>query len=135
MSKEIYITDFDLKRLRRLIATDASRDNAKYIRELSQELQRAHVVDAKAIPGDVVTMNSKVEFTFLDSGDTVTRQVVFPEDADIEGGRISVLAPIGTALLGYRAGDVIRWEVPSGTTEVKITRVLYQPEAAGDYHL
>jgi regulator of nucleoside diphosphate kinase len=61
--------------------------------------------------------------------------LVFPAEADYERGRLSVLAPIGMALLGYRAGETVEWKVPSGVRRLKIEQVLYQPEAAGDYHL
>jgi regulator of nucleoside diphosphate kinase len=61
--------------------------------------------------------------------------VVFPSEADSEQGKISVLAPVGTALLGYRVGDTVEWVVPGGLRRLKIERILYQPEAAGDYHL
>ena len=134
-SKEIFITDYDLKRLMMLIRTGFDRTNEPYIKELERELNRAHVVNPKDIPGDVITMNSKVSFRFLDSDDEMTYQLVFPEDANIDEGRISILAPIGTALLGYKVGDVIEWKVPAGVTRVQVMKILYQPEAAGDYHL
>ena len=61
--------------------------------------------------------------------------LVFPQDADLAQGKISVLAPIGTAMLGYRVGDVFSWQVPSGERRIKVEAILYQPEAAGDYDL
>jgi regulator of nucleoside diphosphate kinase len=61
--------------------------------------------------------------------------VVFPSEADSEQGKISILAPVGTALLGYRVGDTVEWKLPGGLRRLKIERILYQPEAAGDYHL
>jgi regulator of nucleoside diphosphate kinase len=61
--------------------------------------------------------------------------LVFPQEADASEGRISILAPVGTAMIGYRVGDVIEWEVPSGLRRLKVEDVLYQPEASGDYHL
>jgi regulator of nucleoside diphosphate kinase len=61
--------------------------------------------------------------------------LVFPDHADISAGKISVFAPIGTAMLGYRVGDVIEWAVPEGRRRLKVTEVLYQPEASGNYHL
>ncbi len=61
--------------------------------------------------------------------------IVYPEEADIEHDRLSVLAPIGTALLGYRVGDEIAWEVPAGMKKIRIEQIIYQPEANGNYHL
>jgi regulator of nucleoside diphosphate kinase len=134
-TKEIFVTDYDKKRLLFLIKSNTDRSRDAYIKELEKEVTRATVVTAQEIPANVVTMNSKITFEFLDSHETMICQLVFPEDADFDKGRISILAPIGTALLGYRVGDRIAWKVPSGTTEVKIKKILYQPEAAGDYHL
>lgn len=134
-AKNIFITDADKKRLLMLINANRDRANEVYIRELEKELNRATVVSPKEIPPNVVTMNSEIVFKFLDSNEEMTVRLVFPEDADIDKKRISVLAPIGTALLGYKVGDVIEWEVPSGKTQVKIIKIVYQPEAAGHYHL
>lgn len=133
--KEIFVTDFDKKRLEILIRSNTDRSIDPYVKELEKELYRAKVVSPKEIPGNVVTMNSKIAFEFMDSHETMTCQLVFPEDADFAKGRISILAPIGTALLGYHEGDIIEWKVPSGNTKVKITKILYQPEASGDFHL
>lgn len=134
-AEKIYITDDDKKRLLILIKSNTDRSAAPYIKELEKEVLRAEVVSPKEIPENVVTMNSKITFQFIDSDDEMTYQLVFPEDANIDKGMISVLAPIGTALLGYRVGDVIEWQVPAGMTKVKIKKIHYQPEAAGDYHL
>jgi len=61
--------------------------------------------------------------------------LVFPSEADFKLGKISILAPIGTALIGYRAGDTVEWKVPAGIRRLRIDEILYQPEAAGDHHL
>lgn len=135
--KMIYVTDQDAKRLRQLleIAKRSQYYGSNNLQKLGAELNRATVVAATAIPHDVITMNSKVRLTDLKTGEAMTYTLVFPEAADINAGRISVLAPIGTALLGYRAGDTISWEVPAGVRRIKILDILYQPEASGDYHL
>ncbi|MDF0642646.1 MAG: nucleoside diphosphate kinase regulator [Nitrospira sp.] len=137
MERAIYMTDFDLKRLRELVGVGITfkGKDAEYLRSLERELDRAHIVDSKAIPKDVVTMNSRVRFVDLYSGEERVCTVVFPSDANIEQDKISVLAPIGTALLGYRVGDTIEWRVPSGNKQVKIEEILYQPEAAGHFDL
>ena len=84
--------------------------------------------------GDVVTMNSEVLVRDLDSKKEMTVTLVFPSEADLEQGKISILAPVGTALLGYRVGDTIEWKVPGRVRRLRVEKVLYQPEAAGDYH-
>ncbi|KAB2835548.1 MAG: transcription elongation factor GreAB, partial [Candidatus Brocadia sp.] len=71
----------------------------------------------------------------LETGEEETYTLVFPENADIARGKISILAPIGTAMLGYEAGDAFEWKVPAGKRRLKVKQILYQPEAAGDYHL
>lgn len=133
----IRITLFDLERLKKLLE-DAQRTSYRksaYLTQLQTELDRAIVVRPDKVPSDVVTMNSRVCLVDLDTGKEEIYTVVFPEDANAGQGKISVLAPIGTAMLGYEVGDVFEWDVPAGRRRWKIKRVLYQPEAAGDYHL
>lgn len=134
--KKIFITQFDKERIEELIAVrenrrEGARDRND-LQELHEELQRAEVVAPESVPPNVVTMNSKILLRDLDSGEDETYSLVFPADADIDNGAISVLAPIGTALLGYRVGDTIKWPVPSGVRALRIEKILYQPEAAGD---
>ncbi len=132
MRDRIYITDGDCERLRRLIA-GRRRANAidhEYLDILEQELDRAELVEPGAVPRDVVTMNSEVRLKDLDSGQTQVYRLIFPTQTRTENS-ISVLAPIGTAMLGYRVGDVIKWRVPKGIRRLKVLEVIYQPEAAG----
>jgi regulator of nucleoside diphosphate kinase len=140
MTKEstIYITEVDLARLRKLI--EAARDrgvdsNTPYMNKLEGELERANIVDPKEIAMDAITMRSKVRLKDLESRKEMIYSLVFPNEADVDEGRISVLAPVGTAMIGYRVGDIIEWEVPSGLRRLKVEEVLYQPEASGDYQL
>lgn len=91
---------------------------------LEHELSRARVIDPSAVSSDLVTMNSTVWFRELDSDETETYTLVYPPDADVIRNRISVLAPVGTALLGYRVGDVVQWRVPSGKRQFVIVDVL-----------
>lgn len=135
--RQIFITDFDLERLENLIedANRRSSRDGKYLEGLEQELVKAEVVTPAGIPPDVITMNSRVCLQDMDSGENLVYTLVFPGDADFDSGKISVLAPIGTALIGYRAGDRITWRVPSGIKKLKVKNILYQPEAAGDFHL
>ena len=82
-----------------------------------------------------MTMNSRVRLKDLNSGDERIYTLVFPTEADVTQNKISILAPVGTAMLGYRVGDKIDWPVPSGMKTFRIEEILYQPEAAGDFHL
>jgi regulator of nucleoside diphosphate kinase len=132
MRDRIFITETDYDKLRRLIAGRRfSGTDAEHLTELEQELERAEVLDDnETIPADVVTMNSEVRLMDLDSGETKVYKLVFPSQARTEYA-LSVLAPIGTAILGYRVGSVIDWRVPRGVRRLKILEVLFQPEAAG----
>jgi regulator of nucleoside diphosphate kinase len=97
---------------------------------LEAEIARAKIVDVSHLPPDVITMNSRAELLDLDTGERMEFTLVFPIDADIEAGKISVLAPLGTAMLGYRVNDEFRWTVPYGIRRLKVTAVRFQPEAA-----
>jgi regulator of nucleoside diphosphate kinase len=135
--RDIYLTDYDMQRLRKLLEDSVSRRSRDQLslQKLSEELDRAHLLSSKDIPEDVVTMNSRVRIKDLNSGEEMTLTLVFPAEANFDQGRVSIMAPIGTALIGCRAGDTVEWEVPSGTRKFKIEAVIYQPEAAGDYDL
>jgi regulator of nucleoside diphosphate kinase len=126
------MTEPDYVRLQRLVESSrlSRQRDAKHLDDLEQELDRAAVMKADEIPSDVVTMNSRVKVKDLNSGRVTTYQIVFPAEADIAKNRISVLAPIGTGLLGYSAGTTIQWQVPSGMRRFRILEVEYQPEAA-----
>lgn len=135
--RKIYVTEFDLQRLSGVLnsARSWNKKDKGYLTRLEEELEWAQVVPPQEILGDVVTMNSEARVKDLDSNQEMVFTLVFPAEADYERGKLSVLAPIGTALLGYRAGETVEWEVPGGVRRLKIEQVLYQPEAAGDYHL
>ena len=135
LDREIVVTAFDQHRLRNLLEGFRrwhSRDRA-HVDHLEAELDRAEIVLPVDVPVDVVTMNSEVAVRDMDSNEEMTFAVVFPSDADVSRQRISILAPIGTAVLGYRVGDTIDWKVPGRTRRLKIERVLFQPEAAGQF--
>ncbi|MFO7559020.1 MAG: nucleoside diphosphate kinase regulator [Desulfobacterales bacterium] len=136
-TRNLYITEFDKSRLEELIAVaeEFGGHDRKDLESLAEELESAEVVSPKNVPANVVTMNSKVVLRDLDTSEEMTYVLVFPKDANIDAGAISVLAPVGTAILGYATGDVVEWSVPSGVRRIRIDDVLYQPEAAGDYHL
>lgn len=125
----IYITEIDRARLRSLIELEQGPD----IFELEHEIERAIVVDPRQVAGDVVTMNSKALLEV--DNEEVQVALVYPEDADDGVERLSVCSGIGTAILGYKEGDAFDWRSPSRTRHIRIRKVLYQPEAAGDFHL
>jgi regulator of nucleoside diphosphate kinase len=134
---KIYITEFDLKRLKELIQVAGEFGDKRVVQhldELAAELDDAEVVNSQEIPHEVITMNSTFRLLNLDTGETVVYTLVFPGEADSTKGKISILAPIGTAVLGYRVGDVVEWPVPAGLKRLKVDEIIYQPEAAGDFH-
>ena len=136
-STTIYITEHDHERLSAMIETNRERNasDMEYLKRLEEELDRAEIVDPKEIPADVITMRSKVRLKDLVSGETNVYSLVFPKEANFSEGRISVLAPIGTAILGYKRGDIIEWPVPSGLRRLKVDEILFQPEASGNFDL
>lgn len=128
---DLVITDHDIQRLQPVLEQhDTPASDA-----LEWELHRARVVAQRDVPPDVVTMNSEVEYEDLETGHRRTVRVVYPKDADASRGRVSVLAPIGSALLGLAAGDEIEWTVPTGRKRIRVVALRYQPEAAGDFDL
>lgn len=132
----IHITRFDKTRLMTLLRSlDAAHERRDEVQDLERELERGTEVESTEVEPDVVTMNSTVRVTDLDANTTHLYTIVFPSDADFEKGRISILSPLGTALLGYRAGDVVELEMTRGTRRLRIEELVYQPEAAGDFHL
>jgi regulator of nucleoside diphosphate kinase len=130
--RDIVMTEEDHGRLSQLIEGARLRRfrDLAHVEQLDEELERARVVSADEIPPDVVTMNSQVALRDLDTGEEIVMTLVFPREANMEQRKVSVLAPLGTAVLGYRAGDVIEWEMPAGKRRLKVERVLYQPEAS-----
>jgi regulator of nucleoside diphosphate kinase len=122
--KKIIVSDYDERRLRRLLEQPAATVDFPNLQRLARELNRARVVPREAMPDDVVALGSTVELAFLDEGDVDTLTLALPHEANIGEGRISVLAPLGTGMLGFRVGDIFRWPVPAGTTRVQIRRKL-----------
>lgn len=128
----IFITDQDYQRLSGLV----SRIDSEITEFLEGELGRANILPQDRIPADVVTMNSKVRFQNLENGEFSELTLVYPQDADIAQGRVSVLAPIGAALIGLRAGQSIESPLPNARElRLRVTAIVYQPEASGDWHL
>jgi len=132
---EIIISTVDSERLERLLDSLPNNDFIGKV-ELEYELARAKIVKPKEVPPSVVTMNSTVRFKVESSNDEFELTLVYPKDSDLSGKTLSILAPIGSALLGLSQGDEIEWPKPGGgVLRVQIHEVAYQPERAGDFHL
>lgn len=131
--RDIYITEFDFARLKDLLQVGISfqKRDRDHLESLQNKLDSAHIVDSASIPHNVVTMNSRVCLQEMETDGAHIYTLVFPPDSDIEANKISILAPIGTAILGYRTGDSVDWLVPAGKRRVRIQDILYQPEAVG----
>ncbi len=133
----IIINRLDYARIKRCI------NDAKQIKSISnaeaeklmKELDSAKIVTPEDIPSNVVTMNSIVRLSFLNSNKQVQFQIVYPDQANFKENKISIFSPIATALIGYKVADEIEWLVPAGPTNIRIDEIIYQPEAAGDYSL
>lgn len=136
IQKSAVISETDFDRLSHLMESPRYRTtHATLMRELKQELANGKVVAPERLPKGVVTMNSKVRIRDMGSDELETYTLVYPDDANIDENKLSVLAPLGAALLGARTSQVIRIEVPAGRRRLRVERILYQPEAAGDFHL
>jgi len=137
MTSTITITHEDRRRLGTMLqsAHALRAERREYLDALESNLERARAADPNEVPPDLVTMNSTVELRDLKTGEIETYTIVYPARADVALERISVLAPIGRAVLGSRVGDVIRVKVPSGWRRIRVEGICYQPENAGDYHL
>ena len=124
-TSSIIISSVDYSRLVALI--NSARLDRRVPREsldaLEHELTRATVVEPAELPDNIVAMNSTVWFREMDADEVEKYVLVYPAEADVIHDRISVLAPMGTALLGYRVGDVVQWQVPSGKRRFQIVDV------------
>ena len=131
-NQTIIITEADHAKLADMIAFggDLSPRDRGELRVLESELERAEIVAPEDVPADVITMNSRAELLDLDTGERMDFTIVFPDEADFEAGRISVLAPVGTAMLGYCTGDTFELPAPSGVRRLKVVGIHFQPEAA-----
>jgi len=134
MKPSITISWLDLERLERVLdRLPAAQANARDA--LLNELGRAEMVEPWEMPPDVVTMNSRVRFSFDDSQEEVTLTLTYPKDMTDSGEQLSVLTPVGTALLGLKVGDSIAWKRPDGGQfHITVRGIEYQPERAGELH-
>lgn len=123
MNLPIIISERDAARLRQLIAACAPA-NTEHIERLKAELDRARIVPGPELPANVIAMNSTVELEDLEDGEILAYTLVFPENADVAAGKISILAPLGMAMLGFKTGDEFEWPVPAGTLRVRVRRLI-----------
>ena len=123
----IYLTQADLDRLFDLVETYSAGPGADRLQQFERELVRAVVVPRDEIPADIVTMNSRVVFEDETTGERREITLVYPKQADIASGKISVMVPVGTALLGVRIGQSIDWELPNGAKHrYKVVAIPFQ---------
>jgi len=124
--KKLYVTEQDMARLEFILDAAFHKNNhqEENIKKLMDDMDGAVIVNERDVPTDVVIMNSEVSVMDIDSNEKMTFELVFPEDANLDKKKVSVLAPVGSAVLGYRAGDVVEWNVPSRRRRLKINKVV-----------
>lgn len=139
MARNIWINTQDRQRLDELIERLNERPDAReqaHIEDLQKELEKAKVIkDVKKTPADVITMRSVVKLRNEETGRTSEYRLVYPPEANADTNSISVLAPLGTAMIGQRVGNSFKASLPKGPVKFTVEELAYQPEAAGDYHL
>jgi regulator of nucleoside diphosphate kinase len=131
----IFLTEKDYHRLHHVVQVQRIANGQQVVEALCKELKRAQVVPAEDIPRDVITMNSRVRLKEMKSAAVMEITIVYPKDADVANRKVSVLAPVGTAVLGCKVGEEVKWPVAKGDITYKVEKIIYQPEAAGDMHL
>jgi len=132
-----YVTDFDLTRLKEVVkfSRDLGEKEESTTRTLENELNNAETVKHKNTPPDVINMNSEVVYKDMATRRKESLALVFPNHADSEMKKISVLSPIGRALLGRRVGEIIKLQVLAGMRRLKVEKIKYQPEAVGNFSI
>jgi regulator of nucleoside diphosphate kinase len=135
--RAVTISEFDYRRLKELllVAKQFASPPPNYVRDLEHELERARVVAPEQIPRYVVTMNTQVKLIDTDTGKERIYTLVFPADADLEEGKLSILSDLGVAILGFCVGDTIEWDFPEGRKRIRIDEIGFQPEATKQYEM
>ncbi|UOR07385.1 nucleoside diphosphate kinase regulator [Hymenobacter aerilatus] len=131
--RPIYITKPDHDRLQQLVQLERHAHGNERVEALSHELKRAQLVNSYDVLPDVITMNSRVKLRDMRSNAELEITLVYPKYADMKSRKISILAPVATAVLGCRVGDTVVWPVPNGEAKYWVEAILHQPEAAGDW--
>ncbi len=128
----ILVTEKDYLRIKNVLSYQSGSD----FEDLELELDRATIITDLQVPADLVTMNSKVRFLNVNDDREMTITLVYPSDADFRQGKVSILASLGSALLGLRVEQEINWQFPDGGTRtLRVLEVIYQPEANEAWHL
>jgi regulator of nucleoside diphosphate kinase len=129
----ILITEPDMAQLADLLEAERRWPMLEraHVRALARKLDRAAVIHGKAIPSDVITLQSRVRLKDMDNGNDTTSVLVIPTHASPASGAISVLSPVGAALIARREGDEVEVRVPGGPRRLRIEQMLYQPEGSG----
>jgi len=137
MKKQIKITKLDYKRLSNLIdnVKNSMRSDIENILTLRHEIERAKKVEPREISSKYITMNSEFEIISLDLQKVMKFKLVYPQEANFSKGKLSVLSPLGCALIGCEENDEVEYKVPAGIKKVKIEKILYQPEEVGEFYL
>lgn len=137
MKKQIFITDFDLKRFKWLLSNSHKFDDTykKYLDDLEIELKDAVIIDQKEIPADIITMHSKFKLKDIDTNEENIYTLVFPFDASQEENKLSILTSIGVSVIGSKAGHIVEWESSAGKRNCRIEEILFQPESQGNYYV
>lgn len=135
--KQLFITDFDMKRFEWLISNSDKFDEEykSHLLNLGEELKNAVVIDQTAIPPDVITMRSRFIVKNLETNEDETYTLAFPFDAIEEKNIISILSSFGTAVIGCKIGSIVDVNTPSGKQKIRIEEIIYQPESAGHYYI
>ena len=128
---------YDIDRIRGFLelATVGGAERYRSLVGLKQKLASSAILAPEEMPPDVVTMNSRIRVNDITNGSTVLVTLVFPQDADYKQQKVSLLAPLGAALLGRYAGEELSYDAPGGSTKIVIEEIVYQPEAAKEYSL
>jgi regulator of nucleoside diphosphate kinase len=132
--KPIFLTDKDYQQLYKMVEEQHHTSYPYEVDALGKELKRARIMPFKEIPPDVITMNSIVQIKETQSAADMKIRIVYPNDANLRKKMVSVLAPVGTAIIGCQVGDEVEWKVLDETHSYKVEKIIYQPEAAGDFN-
>jgi len=135
--RNIILSSLDVKRIRKYIEDAKQRGKLSdfEIQRLVYEVNTAEIREPHDIPDNIVTMNSEINFSFINLSKQGKIKIVYPDLADVKKGKISIFSPIANALLGHKEGDVIDWIGPMGEMNMRIEKIVYQPEAAGHFAL
>ncbi|MDD5218648.1 MAG: GreA/GreB family elongation factor [Candidatus Omnitrophica bacterium] len=131
------IAKADLERLRHAIAIvrEVSPSKEELLAHLEQKLANVEAINAEKVPKDIVTMNSVVRLLWLDTEEINLCWLGFPGALNYDGHKVSILSPLGIALLGTKVGEIAEQAVPNGVRRFKVIEIIYQPEAMKDFHL